>query len=89
MSELRTCFNGHFEMPSLRIQDNIGELDTDRQDELKRARRREEEEEEKGRKSTLLFGSEDTFDSIIGVEEKVRSSSLILLRCPQRLNCPC
>ncbi|XP_072236492.1 KIF-binding protein [Leuresthes tenuis] len=53
------------------LEDNIGELDTDRQDELKRARRREEEEEEKGRKSTLLFGSEDTFDSIIGVEEKV------------------
>lgn len=54
------------------IQDNIGELDTDRQDELRRARRQEEEEEEKGRKSALLFGSEDTFDSITSVEEKVR-----------------
>uniref|UniRef100_A0AAQ5YV87 KIF-binding protein n=1 Tax=Amphiprion ocellaris TaxID=80972 RepID=A0AAQ5YV87_AMPOC len=53
------------------LEDNIGELDTDRQDELKRARRREEEEEEKGRKSALLFGSEDTFDSIASLEEKV------------------
>ncbi|KAM3625104.1 uncharacterized protein V6R79_006893 [Siganus canaliculatus] len=54
------------------LEDNIGELDTDRQDELKRARRLEEEEEEKGRKSALLFGSEDTFDSIASLEEKVR-----------------
>ncbi|KAI3377823.1 hypothetical protein L3Q82_008962 [Scortum barcoo] len=53
------------------LEDNIGELDTDRQEELKRARRREEEEEEKGRKSALLFGSEDTFDSIASLEEKV------------------
>uniref|UniRef100_A0A3Q2QWV4 KIF-binding protein n=1 Tax=Fundulus heteroclitus TaxID=8078 RepID=A0A3Q2QWV4_FUNHE len=53
------------------LEDNIGELDTDRQDELKRARRQEEEEEEKGRKSALLFGSEDTFDSIASMEEKV------------------
>nr|XP_020445659.1 KIF1-binding protein [Monopterus albus] len=53
------------------LEDNIGELDTDRQEEMKRARRRDEEEEEKGRKSTLLFGSEDTFDSITSVEEKV------------------
>uniref|UniRef100_A0A1A8Q8G1 KIF-binding protein n=1 Tax=Nothobranchius rachovii TaxID=451742 RepID=A0A1A8Q8G1_9TELE len=53
------------------LEDNIGELDTDRQDELRRARRRQEEEEEKGRKSALLFGSEDTFDSIASVEEKV------------------
>ena len=52
-------------------QDNIGELDTDRQEESKRARRQEEEEEEKGRKNTLLFGSEDTFDSIASLEEKV------------------
>uniref|UniRef100_A0A3P9H2C4 KIF-binding protein n=1 Tax=Oryzias latipes TaxID=8090 RepID=A0A3P9H2C4_ORYLA len=51
------------------LEDNIGELDTDRQDELRRARRREEEEE--GRKQALLFGSEDTFDSIASVEEKV------------------
>ncbi|KAF6731102.1 KIF1-binding-like protein [Oryzias melastigma] len=40
---------------SAKPDDNIGELDTDRQDELRRARRREEEEE--GRKQTLLFGS--------------------------------
>ncbi|KAM9409233.1 KIF-binding protein [Pholidichthys leucotaenia] len=53
------------------LEDSIGELDTDRQDELKRARRLEEEEEEKGRKSALLFGSEDTFDSIASMEEKV------------------
>lgn len=52
-------------------QDNTGELDTDRQEELKRVRKREEEEEEKGRKSALLFGSEDTFDSIASLEEKV------------------
>lgn len=59
------------------FQDNIGELDTDRQDELRRARRREEEEE--GRKQTLLFGSEDTFDSIASVEEKVRLGSFRIL----------
>lgn len=59
-------------------QDSIGELDTDRQEELMRARRREEEEEEKGRKSALLFGSEDTFDSIASLEEKVCILSLML-----------
>ncbi|XP_053172804.1 KIF-binding protein [Scomber japonicus] len=53
------------------LEDNIGELDSDRQEELKRARRLEEEEEEKGRKSALLFGSEDTFDLIASLEEKV------------------
>uniref|UniRef100_A0A3Q3X6D3 KIF-binding protein n=1 Tax=Mola mola TaxID=94237 RepID=A0A3Q3X6D3_MOLML len=53
------------------LEDNTGELDTDRQEELKRVRKREEEEEEKGRKSALLFGSEDTFDSIASLEEKV------------------
>lgn len=57
-------------------QDNIGELDTDRQEELTRQRRRDEEEEEKGRKSALLFGSEDTFDSIATVEERVCISSI-------------
>ncbi|XP_056134321.1 KIF-binding protein [Lampris incognitus] len=54
------------------LEDNIGELDVEHQEELKRARRVEEEEEEKGRKSALLFGSEDTFDSIASLEEKVR-----------------
>ncbi|XP_061522788.1 KIF-binding protein [Phycodurus eques] len=53
------------------LEDNIGELDTDLQEELKRKRRLEVEEEEKGRKSALLFGSEDTFDSIASLEEKV------------------
>ena len=58
-------------LPRVFDQDNTGELDTDRQEELKRLRKREEEEEEKGRKSALLFGSEDTFDSIASLEEKV------------------
>lgn len=53
------------------MQDNIGELNPDRQEELKRERRNDEEEEEKRRKSALLFGSEDTFDSIASQEEKV------------------
>ncbi|XP_054627262.1 KIF-binding protein [Dunckerocampus dactyliophorus] len=53
------------------LQDNIGELDTDLQEDLKRKRRLEEEEEEKVRKSALRFGSEDTFDSIASLEEKV------------------
>ena len=60
-------------------QDNIGELDSDRQEELKRARRLEEEEEEKGRKSALLFGSEDTFDLIASLEEKVCVLCSVLL----------
>uniref|UniRef100_A0A8C4ZEN2 KIF-binding protein n=1 Tax=Gadus morhua TaxID=8049 RepID=A0A8C4ZEN2_GADMO len=55
------------------LEDNIGELDGDRQEELKAARRAEVEEEEKSRKSALLFGSEDTFDSIASLEEKVQS----------------
>lgn len=53
------------------VKDNIGELNPDRQEELKRERRNDEEEEEKRRKSALLFGSEDTFDSIASQEEKV------------------
>lgn len=60
-------------------QDSIGELDTDRQEESKTARRREEEEEEKGRKSALLFGSEDTFDSIASLEEKVHALLVLLV----------
>lgn len=54
------------------LEDNIGELDSDRQEELRNARRREQDEEEKGRKTALLFGSEDTFDSIASLEEKVQ-----------------
>lgn len=53
------------------VQDNIGELNPDRQEELKSERRNDQEEEEKRRKSALLFGSEDTFDSIASQEEKV------------------
>ncbi|XP_061820261.1 KIF-binding protein [Nerophis lumbriciformis] len=53
------------------LQDNIGELDSDLQEDMKRKRRLEEEEEEKIRKSALRFGSEDTFDSIASLEEKV------------------
>ncbi|KAJ8393276.1 hypothetical protein AAFF_G00063480 [Aldrovandia affinis] len=53
------------------LEDNIGELDTDRQAELKRVRKQEEEEKERGRKSAVLFGSSDTFDSICSLEEKV------------------
>lgn len=63
------------------FQDNTGDLDTDRQDELKRARRLGEEEEEKSRKSALLFGSEDTFDSIASLEEKVCELWCIFLIC--------
>ncbi|KAI7805501.1 KIF-binding protein [Triplophysa rosa] len=55
------------------LEDNIGELDLDRQDELKRAHRNEEDDKEKGRKSAILFGSSDTFDSICSLEEKVSS----------------
>ncbi|KAM8876616.1 KIF-binding protein [Synchiropus picturatus] len=56
------------------IQDDIGEFDSERQDELKRARKLKEEEEEKERKSAQLFGSEDTFDQITSQEEKVPCS---------------
>ncbi|XP_027030862.1 KIF-binding protein [Tachysurus fulvidraco] len=53
------------------LEDNIGELDLDRQEELQRARRDEEEEEEKGKRTAFLFDSADTFDSICSLEEKV------------------
>ncbi|KAI4894286.1 hypothetical protein NFI96_016309 [Prochilodus magdalenae] len=53
------------------LEDNIGELDLDRQEELQRARRDEEEEKERGRKNAVLFDSGDTFDSICSLEEKV------------------
>lgn len=73
---MRPILWGGLKCACLSDQDNIGELDTDRQEELKRARSREEEEEEKGRKAAVLFGSEDTFDSIASVEEKVCVSSV-------------
>lgn len=60
-------------------QDNIGEIDSDRQEELRIARRQAEENEEKGRKNALLFDSEDTFDSIASLEEKVFIDSLIII----------
>ncbi|XP_006630631.2 KIF-binding protein [Lepisosteus oculatus] len=53
------------------LEDNIGELDVERQAELKARRRQEDEEEEKGLKSAILFGSRDIFDSILALEEKV------------------
>lgn len=53
------------------VQDNIGELEVDRQAELRVTQLQEEEEKERGRKSAVLFGSIDTFDSICGLEEKV------------------
>ncbi|XP_076141517.1 KIF-binding protein [Alosa pseudoharengus] len=53
------------------LEDNIGELDVDRQAELSRVRRNEEEERERERKSTVLFSSSDTFDSICALEDKV------------------
>lgn len=74
--DLHNCFVCVIKCVCVCDQDNIGELDTDRQEELKGVRRHNEEEEEKGRKSALLFGSEDTFDSIAAVEEKVCISSV-------------
>ncbi|KAI5617449.1 KIF1-binding protein-like, partial [Silurus asotus] len=53
------------------LEDNIGELDLDRQEELQRARQDEEEEKERGRKTAVLFDSAEMFDSICGQEEKV------------------
>ncbi|KAG9275592.1 KIF1-binding protein [Astyanax mexicanus] len=53
------------------LEDNIGELDLDRQEELLRARQDEEEEKEREKKSAVLFDSCDTFDSICSLEEKV------------------
>ncbi|XP_072883277.1 KIF-binding protein [Hemitrygon akajei] len=53
------------------LENDIGELDWDRQEELKTKLKKEEEEKEQGRKSAVLFGSSDTFDLIQSVEEKV------------------
>ncbi|KAM5142445.1 KIF-binding protein [Mantella aurantiaca] len=57
-----------------KLEDNIGELDVDLQDELKAERRKEEDEKEKGRKKAILFGSSDIYDSVLAVEEKVECS---------------
>ncbi|PKU36682.1 hypothetical protein llap_13011 [Limosa lapponica baueri] len=53
--------------------DNIGELDPDRQLELKAQRKKEEDEKEKGRKKAVLFGTSDICDSVLAMEEKVSS----------------
>ncbi|XP_039552183.1 KIF-binding protein isoform X2 [Passer montanus] len=55
------------------LEDNIGELDPDRQLELKAQRKKEEDEKEKGRKKAVLFGTSDICDSVLAVEEKVSS----------------
>ncbi|XP_053307035.1 KIF-binding protein [Spea bombifrons] len=57
-----------------KLEDNIGELDVDIQDELKAQRKKEIDEKEKGRKKAVLFGSSDVYDSILAVEEKVDCS---------------
>ncbi|XP_075072574.1 KIF-binding protein-like [Mixophyes fleayi] len=57
-----------------KLEDSIGELDVDLQDELKAERRKEEDEKEKGRKKAVLFGSNDIYDSILAAEEKVDCS---------------
>ncbi|XP_062467663.1 KIF-binding protein isoform X2 [Pezoporus occidentalis] len=55
------------------LEDNIGELDPDRQLELKAQRKKEEDEKEKGRKKAVLFGMSDICDSVLAMEEKVSS----------------
>ncbi|XP_066456742.1 KIF-binding protein isoform X1 [Eleutherodactylus coqui] len=57
-----------------KLEDNIGELDADLQEELKAERKKQEDEKEKGRKKAVLFGSSDVYDSILAVEEKVDCS---------------
>uniref|UniRef100_A0A4X2LDS9 KIF-binding protein n=1 Tax=Vombatus ursinus TaxID=29139 RepID=A0A4X2LDS9_VOMUR len=53
------------------LEDNIGELDLDKQSELKAQRKREEDEKENGRKKVVLFGTSDVCDAILAIEEKV------------------
>uniref|UniRef100_A0A4W3K1Y4 KIF-binding protein n=1 Tax=Callorhinchus milii TaxID=7868 RepID=A0A4W3K1Y4_CALMI len=53
------------------LEDDIAELDPERQDELRAQQAREEEEKERGRKKAVQFGSSETFDSILSAEEKV------------------
>ncbi|XP_040218124.1 KIF-binding protein [Rana temporaria] len=57
-----------------KLEDNIGELDVELQEELQAKRRKEEDENEKDRKKAVLFGSSDIYDSILAVEEKVHCS---------------
>ncbi|XP_068114682.1 KIF-binding protein [Hyperolius riggenbachi] len=57
-----------------KLEDNIGELDVDLQEELKAERKKQEDEKERGRKKAVLFGSSDIYDSILAVEEKAGCS---------------
>ncbi|KAE8590896.1 hypothetical protein XENTR_v10018245 [Xenopus tropicalis] len=57
-----------------KLEDNIGELDVDIQEELKAQRQKEEDEKEKDRKKAILFGSSDIYDSVQAAEEKVECS---------------
>lgn len=65
-----TCVFNYY---ALSFQDNIGELDPDRQLELKAQRKKEEDEKENGRKKAVLFGTSDICDSVLAMEEKVSS----------------
>lgn len=56
----------------LSMQDNIGELDLDKQSELRALRRKELDEEESVRKRAVQFGTGELRDAISAVEEKVR-----------------
>lgn len=56
----------------LAMQDNIGELDLDKQCELRALRKKELDEEESVRKKAVQFGTGELCDAISAVEEKVR-----------------
>ncbi|XP_036192822.1 KIF-binding protein isoform X1 [Myotis myotis] len=53
------------------MQDNIGELDLDKQSELRALRKKELDEEESVRKKAVQFGTGELCDAISAVEEKV------------------
>ncbi|XP_019480064.1 PREDICTED: KIF1-binding protein [Hipposideros armiger] len=53
------------------FQDNIGELDLDKQSELRALRKKELDEEESVRKKAVQFGTGELCDAISAVEEKV------------------
>ncbi|XP_057592475.1 KIF-binding protein isoform X1 [Hippopotamus amphibius kiboko] len=57
----------------LSMQDNIGELDPDKQSELRALRKKELDEEESIRKKAVQFGTGELCDAISAVEEKVSS----------------
>ncbi|KAJ1143244.1 hypothetical protein NDU88_009555 [Pleurodeles waltl] len=52
-----------------KLEDDIGELDSERQCDLKAQRKKEEDEVE--RKTAVLFGSSEIYDSVLAIEEKV------------------